>query len=323
MNYRHVISEAWKFTQENKPLMMWYSFLPALLTTLVGIIYLTYQFFAFKESELFTKGAHGILFKLVDMVVTFFKNHGSFTVPLLVIVLVVGVLYLLFPTLCQGGLIQIIARRKQGQHVKNIDGVSYGMLSFLPMFEYHAIIKTFSLVTVFTEASFAVRNLGGNAFNLLVPIFLLLLFIDLILSVLFTYTEFYIVLEKQGVFRSMLKSAGLVILSWQHTLLIAVLMLIIGIRVIVNVLAVFLVPSLIILFAGLIATVTLKVIGIVIGITVGIIGLFFTAYINGILHMFANTVWTYTFLELLKEKKEKEMAPVGTESLGITSQSEA
>ena len=102
------------------------------------------------------------------------------------------------------------------------------------------------------------------------------------------------------------RSVKLVILSWQHTFLIAILMLIIGLRVIVNIIAVLLVPALLFVSAGLLATLALAKAGIIIGIVMSVAGLAAASYFSGILHIFANTVWTFTFLELMDEANVKE-----------------
>lgn len=305
-SYRNIIRDAWTFTRENKRLMMWYSFLPSLLTTLVGILYLSYQFFAFKRSALFENAEESFLHELSRRILEFFTDHKPFILPAIIVTVVVVVLYLLLPTLCQGGLIRIIARMRKHEHVRIIDGVSFGILVFLPLLEYHLAIRSFSVFAVLTEGSFVIRNLGADGLRLLMPFFIIFSIVALILSLLFTYSEFFIVLEKKGVLSSIGNSCKLVILNWQHTFLIGILMLIIGLRVIINVIAILLVPALVILSAGLIATVTLAAIGIIIAGLIGLIALLFASYFNAILNMFANTVWTFTFLALREEKRTEE-----------------
>lgn len=306
-DYRQTIHDAWVFTQENRKLMLWYSFLPSLLTTVVGIGYLAYQFFAFKRSPLFENAEESFLKELALLIINFFKRYDELFIPALIAAVVVFILYALLPTLCQGALIQVIARKRKGEHVRVIDGISFGLLVFLPLLEYHLLIKGFSMWGIVTEAAFVVRNLGTGAIKIMLPIFGIAAVIAVILTLLFTYTEFYIVLERKKILSAIGKSCALVILNWQHTFLIMILMLIIGLRVIVNLVAVLLVPALIILSAGFLATISLDKIGIVIGAVIGFVSLLFTAYFNGILHMFANTVWTFTFMQLIEQKRTKEL----------------
>lgn len=287
--------------------MWWYAFVPSLLTTLIGILYLIYQFYSFKRSALFDNAKQSFISEVISTVTGYFGSHGGLILPFIITVVIVLILYALLPTLMQGGLIQIIVQKHKGENVRNSDGITLGMLVFLPLLEYHLLIKGFSLISLFTEAAFLLRNLGPAAMKTLLPVFILAAIIGLALTLLFTYSEFFIILEKKSVMKSMLRSAKLVIISWQHTFLIAILMMIISLRVIINIIAVLLVPALLFFSAGLIATFTFSGIGIAIGIIVGIITLIIASYFSGILHLFANTVWTYTFLELMNEEKTKEL----------------
>ena len=187
-----------------------------------------------------------------------------------------------------------------------MQGISFGMLSFLPLLEYHLFVKSFSLISLFTEAAFVLRNLGPGALKTLLPVFLLAIVIGFALMLFFTYSEFFIVLDKKQVLASMGKSAKLVIVSWQHTFLIAILMLIISLRVIINIIAVLLVPALLFFSAGFLATLTLTKIGIIIGAGISLFVLFVASYFTGIINVFANAVWTFTFLELMQEKHVQE-----------------
>lgn len=306
MNSRQVIASAWEFTRENKKLMWWYAFFPALLSTLIGIFYFIYQFFAFKRSPLFENAQSSFLTEIITAIFGFLSEHADLLIPAIIGVAIILILYALLPTLCQGALIQIIAGKHKKEAIHAIHGISLGLLVFLPLLEYHLVIKSFSIYSVLTEAAFVIRNLGPGGFKTLLPVFILALCIGIILSLLFTYSEFFIVLEKKPVLASMGRSAKLVILSWQHTFLIAILMMIIGLRILINIVAVLLVPALMIFSAGFIATITLTKIGIAIGALISLFGLFVASYFSGILNVFANTVWTFTFLELMSEQRIKD-----------------
>lgn len=306
MNSRHIIAQAWQFTGQHKKLMWWYAFIPALLTTLIGILYMAYQFFAFKTSPLFDNAPRSFLTQVITTTVEFFQKHDNFLFPALLTALIILLLYALLPTITQGGLIQLIAKYKKGESPRPVQGISLGLLVFLPLIEYHLLIKTFSIFSLLTEAAFIVRNLGTGALKTLLPIFILAALIGFVLTLLFTYSEFFIVLDKKPVLRSMGRSAKLVILSWQHTFLIGILMIIIGIRIIINILAVLLVPTLLFFSAGFLISISLGTAGLIVGVIVSLIGLFVASYFTGIINVFANAVWTFTFLELMEEKQTQE-----------------
>lgn len=306
MNSRHIIAEAWLFTRENKKIMWWYAFVPSVLTTLIGIIYLTYQYFSFLRSPLFQNAEKSFLTELISTIFNFLNAHGGLWIPAIIVTIIVLILYALLPTLLQGGMIQLIARKRKGEDIRLSNGISLGALVFLPLLEYHLAIKSFSIISLFTEAAFVLRNLGPDAMGTLLPVFIVAAIVALILMLLFTYSEFFIVLDKKPVLRSMGRSAKLVILSWQHTFLIAILMAIIGLRVIINIVAVLLVPALLIFSAGFLAMMALTQVGVIIGIILSCIGLFVASYFTGILNVFANAVWTYTYLALMEEKQTQE-----------------
>ncbi|MDP2642806.1 MAG: hypothetical protein Q8P62_03120 [Candidatus Peregrinibacteria bacterium] len=302
MDYKKVIVDSWIYTQSNKKLIFWFGFIPSILTTTVGVGYIAYQILAFKKSYIFGDEQGSALKDVVTFIWDFINIHLTLTVPLVVTAVVFGVFYFLFPTLARAASIQIIARHRNKQEASIGTGLKYGIMSFLQLFEYHMIIKTFSFFSLLIEMSFVVRNLGPVLFKLLLPVFFLLIIVSFAMMLLFTYTDFFIVIDGKGVFDSMKSSAKLVVLSWKHTVLITILMILIGVRIFIQAVMVFAIPALIIGITGYVATVTLAVTGLLIGAIVGLICLFLASYLNGVIDIFSYTVWTYTFLDLTSEK---------------------
>lgn len=302
MDYKKIIVDSWIYTQSNKKLIVWFGFIPSILTTTVGIGYIAYQILAFKKSYIFGDDEGSALKDVIGFMWDFINTHLSWTVPMIVITAIFAVFYFLFPTLARAASLQMIARNRNGQEASIGTGLKYGIMSFLQLFEYHMIIKTFSFFSLLIEMSFVVRNLGPVLFKLLLPVFLIMMVISFALMLLFTYTDFFIVIDSKGVFDSMKSSAKLVVLSWKHTFLITILMLIIGVRIFIQAIMVFAIPALIIAITGYIATVTLPATGLIVGGIVGLICLFLASYLNGVIDIFSYTVWTYTFLDLTSEK---------------------
>ena len=303
MNYREIIADSWKYTQANKKLIFWFGFLPSILTTTVGVGYIAYQVFAFKSSYLFSEEEHSFLGQVVKFIWDFIHTHLSWTAPLIVFAIIFAILYFLFPTLAQASAVQMIARNRNNQKAGVGTGLRHGLMSFLPLFEYHLLIKTFTFFSILIEMAFVLRNLGPTIFKLLLPVFIIFIIISFVLLLLFTYTDFYIVIDNLPVFDSMKKSAKMVIMHWKHTFLITILMLLIGLRIILQVIVVFLIPVVIVLITGYLATVTLPVTGVIVGGIVGFVALLIAAYLSGIVDIFSYTVWTYTFLNLTAEKE--------------------
>jgi len=278
--------------------MWWYAFFPSLVTTLVGVLYVSYQFLAFKYSGLFSEPHRNMIVELGRPALAFLNDHTQLWIPTIMVLFILLISYTLLPTVCQGALIRIIAKSRRGEEVRVSSGLSLGLLVFLPLLEYHLLVKTFSLFSILTESSFVVRNLGLNALTTLLPVIVLIFIVGLLLTLLFTYSEFFIVLERQSVLNAMGQSAKLVLLSWQHTFLILILMAIIGLRIAINIIAILLIPALLFLSAGYVATITFSSLGMVIGGVMMLIALIIASYFSGILSVFANAVWTFTFLEL-------------------------
>ena len=303
MDYKKIISDSWKFTQSNKKLIYWFGFLPSLLTTTVGMGYVAYQFFAFRQSPLFQESGDSFFNDVVSFGWDFVQSNTSLSVPLVIALVGLALLWFLIPTLFKASAIQAIARDKSGQKSGVGIGLRYGILSFLPLLEYHMLTNTFSWISMVTESSFVVRNLGIGAFKMMLPVFLLIFILSIFLTLLFTFADFYIVIDGHKVLASMRKSAKLVIMNWQHTLLVTILMVIIGVRIVIQAFFVFLIPALVFLLAGYLTTVAIgATILYVIG-AVAVVSLLIAAYLNGVVDIFAYTVWTYTFLALTSEKE--------------------
>jgi hypothetical protein len=310
MNYRRVIAEAWEFTQNNKKMIIWYAFLPAVIETLAGIIYLGYQFFAFKSSPLFENWQNSFGYVLFTTVLDVLRANISNIGALIAAVIVIAVLYLIVPPICEGAIVQLIARKKNGQDVKTRDGIKYGFMSFLPLFEYSWVARGIGYTSVLGLMSTTVRNLGMDVFNTFLFIFITYEIITIVLTLLFTYSEFFIIIDDRKVFESISKSSQLVVTHLEETIMLSIMMLIISVRILVQLLFVLLIPLIIIGSIYLFAATSVPFVGMIIGGVLGLGMLYLAAYLSSTIHVFAATVWTFTFLEFTSEQavsaREKE-----------------
>jgi hypothetical protein len=80
MKYRAIISEAWALTQENKKLIWYFAFVPAILSTIVTIVYLGYQALSFWNSPYINPNAdHSSVIGLIFRgFVNIFENNPGF-----------------------------------------------------------------------------------------------------------------------------------------------------------------------------------------------------------------------------------------------------
>jgi len=303
MDYRKIIADSWHFTQNNKRLIYWFGIFPSILTTTVGVGYLAYQFFAFKKSYLFDDSKTSFLSDVTKFGWDFISSHASLTVPLVIFAIIVFILWFFVPTITMAAAMQAIARAKNGQKSGVGTGLKYGIMVFLPLLELHTLVKTFSPMSILTEMGFVLRNLGPAIFKMLLPVFLIIFVLGLIFLLLFTFADLYIIIDDKKVLDSIKKSVKLVILNWQHTVLISILMLIIGIRIIIQAFLVFLIPAIIILLGGYLATLTLGVAVYIVAGVIAVAALALAIYLGGVVDIFSYTVWTFAFLELTSEKE--------------------
>lgn len=321
MLYKRIIQEAWQFTQANKRLVKWYAFFPAILTTVAGILFIVYQYMSFVTSDVLFEGhRESFLYRIMSVYAGLFDTSTKLGVTVTILLVVAIVMYLFMPVFCQGALIQLIARHKNGEPVKVRNGVSHGLLNFLPLFEYSIILRSFTLTSIFGEGAFILRNFGWGWFEALILPLILMVCVSLLLTLFFTYSEYFMVIDKKKVFSSMKASTLLVIKHWQHTFLILILMVVIGLRILVNVLIVLIIPGVIIgIVAIFVYSAALMKLGVIVGGLVGLFALYAASYFNAILDVWAKTIWVYLFLELTTQKETDARGNVisGSEALAI------
>lgn len=302
LSHKKIIKEAWEFTQNNKSLIIWYAVPSSIFATIVGIGYLVYQYFAILSSPLVENWDHSFTMVFITQFIGFLRDNFSMSLPIIVTLIVLVILYLLVPSFCEGAMIQIIARKRNNQEVKMREGIRYGLLSFLPLFEYSWLIRTFSLLSMISWTSFVARNLGWGALSAILPILIFVAIVGIILTLIFTYSEFFIVIDDNRVIQSISKSATLVVTHLEETLLLSILMLIISIRIIIQLVFILLIPVVIALVIYFAASSTLPIVAVSLGGFVGLILLYIASYLNGTIHVFAAAVWTFTFLELTQQE---------------------
>ena len=300
MDVRDIVRKAWQITQVHLKKLFWYGFTPAFFTVIVSSVYLAYQYNAFRHSVLFgSELAPGEYVGLVKWVWSLASSHSVIAITMVVIGILILIGYMLAPPVFRGALIGALMRIRK---YETIDGsFEVGVRHFFPMFEFALLTGSFSITTLFTESSFVLRWWGENIFFLILPFLLFVAMAGLIISFLFTYSEYFIVLKDHGITKSISESTILVISNLRKTFLIFVLMLLIGVRIVLNVLLVLLIPMLVVgltafgmVFIGLVAF------GILI----------ISSYLLGLFHIFATAVWVLTFAALTERGEQpKEEDP--------------
>jgi len=310
MDYKKIVAEAWHFTQERKEYIFWYGAVPSFFSTLVGIGYIFYQYFAFISSRLFQNWPKSFLSILAEQVLAYFKSNTQIIVPFTIVAVVGVILYFIVPVICEGALIQSVARRRNGQQIRLRHGFTYGLRCFLPLFEYNLLLRTFSIWSVFSLMSSMLRNFGWQVLNFAIPVMIVVFIAALALAMVMVYSAFFVVIDGTRVIQSVSKSMDLVIKHLEETILLTILMLFIGLRIIVQVLFVFLIPALAVGVVYIFTAINLPGLAWFMAGGISLIALFVASYLNGTIHVFAVTVWTFTFLKLTSTEEISPRAVV-------------
>ncbi len=252
MTVRDIVRKAWQVTQVHLKKLIWYGAVPAFFSTVVSSVYLAYQYHAFQTSSLVTHKEPDIG-ETLHLVWGIVSVHPKLSIFLVVAAAIVFAGYTVLPPIFNGALIHALIR------IKNYEPISgsfeVGLRRFFPMFEFALISGSFSVITVFTESSFVLRWWGEKVFFFILPIFLFIAMVGLIASFLFTYAEFFIVVDKKKVIKSIGESVILVLSNLRKTILVFILMLLISVRVILNVVLILLIPMAVVALGGFLASI--------------------------------------------------------------------
>jgi hypothetical protein len=296
MNYKQLIAKAWDFTLSNKKLVTYYAFWPAIFAIASTMLILTFQ-----STSLLTKAGRAD-FHLYQDIIGFIKNlfqtNPNMFWGLVASGIFIFVLELFLPIFCEGASIQIIAKKYKGEPVKLTSGIKYGWLNFVKLTEYHAILFAFSSFTILRVAGYIYIYLTPDALKLFSPFLILLFFIGLIFSFLFTYAENFIIIDGEDIFTSLKKSSALVLENLKETVLIFFLLVLIGLRILLNLVIVVLVPILFSYIVSVLTALNLMQYKVTLIFIITALLLYFIGKLGGALRIFTQAVWTFTFLEL-------------------------
>lgn len=292
---REIIAEAWAISLRERAMQRW-GFLYALLETMREvelIAYQTYFLYWFYRGE--TVGYWSVessFFKLFPL--WFFIALTLATVLLLVAELFV-------PALATGAIIGLGAKSYRKETATG--GLILGLYNFFPVLEIHGmfILSNFSLV--FSACSLILRySTSPQLAALAIGMALIIWVIASTFRLLSIFSEEAVVIRKMGVFEAMGASFKLIVSHLSHFLFLSLLMVVIIIRILIRTILVLLVPLLAVSLGLLLALFLPPVVSYSIAGVVGLILLGFASYFLAYLHIFNQTVWTITFMELSKQK---------------------
>lgn len=295
MTPREIIAAAWAITKKEISLRRW-AFTSSLLETLLSIKLIGYQiFFAYKYF------LHG-------------ETAGFFDVELMIIqqwppwlaAIVIGAFILLvitewfMPHLCLGAIIGLAAKSYRREPVKG--GLVLGLYNFFPIFAIHEFLTLSSVSLLITAVSLSLRYIDGSMQRLIITMFLIFFGVSLILKFFFSFAEEAVVTQKLGIFQAIGRSFKLIVSNLSHIVFLLLLLFVISLRIIVNAVMVILIPGIIIGLGLTLATILPMVLSYTIAGIVGIVLIVAASYMFAYILAFKSTVWTLTYLELIKHK---------------------
>lgn len=301
MTPREIIAEAWAITKRESSIRRWgctSSFFELLLSIkLIGYqVYFMYELF-------WGKGQAG--FFDVEIVIYESMPHWFFW-TFIVVLSLLFVVEFFFPHMATGAIIGLSAKSKTGEPVKG--GLVLALYNFFPIFALHEIFVLGSLSTTITITSVIIRYVGGDGKVAIIGFVWLLWAISNVLRFFFSFSEEAVVIDKIGMFHALGKSFKLIISYLGHIMFLLLLLFVISLRIIINAAIVIIIPGIILGIVFLLGTFLSDLLTWIIGGIVGLALTLLASYFFGYLHVFKQTVWTITYMEL---KKHKDLDVIG------------
>lgn len=300
MTPREIIAIAWAITQREKDLRKW-GFFSSFFETLLNLKLISYQFYFLYE---FWNGGSAGFFD-VEIHIYNSMPHWFFWTFIILLTLLF-VIELFVPHLALGAIVGLAAKSHKGEEVKG--GLVLALYNFFPIFAIHESLFLANWGTVITACSVVARYVDGDIKYWMIFMICLFWGISNLLAFFFSFAIPAVVIDKQGVFSAIGQSFKLIVSYLTHIMFLLLLLFIISIRIVLNTLIVLIMPAIVIGIAILFTFVLSPAISYTIAFGIGMVLVLVASYFFGYLHVFQQTVWTVTYMEL---KKNKDLDVIG------------
>ncbi len=295
MTPREIIAQAWAITSRETSLRRW-GFLSAFFETLLNVKLLGYQaYFAYAAYS-------GEEVGLFDDFEWLYHNVpiGAFYAILIAFGILLLIEFLL-PHLCEGAIIGLAAKSYRGEPVKG--GMVLAFHNFFAIFAVHEIFVLSGWPMVVSSISLMLRYIDGSVKYAGIVGVISIFCISNFLKLFAGFAQEAVVLRKASIAAGIAQSYKLLLSHLSHIMFILILLFVISLRILLNALMLLLIPVIImgigfVLALFLSATVSYLIAGIV-----GIGLIFAASYFFAYLHVFKQTVWTLTYIELNNQKE--------------------
>ncbi len=296
MTPREIIAEAWAITQRETSLRRW-GITSSFFELLLSLKLISYQIYFLYE---YLAGHTGGGFFDVEIII-YNSMPRWFFWTFVIFFVVLFVIEIFFPHLAHGAVIGLAAKSHKGEKVEG--GLVLALYNFFPIFAIHEFFLLSSLSTAITAISVVLRYIEGT---MQIPIVLgiigLWAFSNL-LKFFFSFAQEAAVIQKMSIFEALGHSFKLIVSYLGKIMFLLLLLFVISLRILLNAVMVLLIPGIVVGVAmGLMWLFSSHVIAYVAAGIVGIALIAVSSYFFGVLHVFNQTVWTITYIELRKNK---------------------
>ncbi|MBI1934417.1 hypothetical protein HYS30_01995 [Candidatus Peregrinibacteria bacterium] len=295
MTPRDIIANAWQITIRETPLRRW-GFAQTLLETLLEAKLVFYQiYFVYKYMQ---EGEGAGFF---DIEAILYKQLPLWLFLLIIITFMLMVLIEIFlPKMCLGAVIGLAAKSYRKEEMRG--GLVLALYNFWPIFAIQEVFLFSSITTAITVISLSLRyGTEGLRFAAIGFIIFFFLFSN-ILKFFASFAEEAIVIRKVGTFSAVGQSFKLVVSYLSHVMFLLLLLLMISLRIAMNAVTILFIPVIAIGLGLLLPLFLPSAISYAIAAMATIVTIVFVSYLLTYLHVFKQTVWTITYLELSAKK---------------------
>lgn len=295
MTPREIVANAWHITIREAPLRRW-GFAQTLLETLLEAKLVFYQiYFIYTYMK---KGEGAGFFDIEAILYKQLPLWGFLTIIITFVLMVIVEIFL--PKMCLGAVIGLAAKSYRKEEIHG--GLVLALYNFWPIFAIQEFFLFSSITTTVTAISLALRY-GTEGLRFAAIGFILLFFLlSNILKFFASFAEEAIVIRKIGIFRAVGQSFKLIVSYLSHVMFLIILLLMISLRIAMNAVMILFIPGIAIGLGLLLPIFLPSALSYMIAAVVTAIAIVFLSYLLTYLHVFKQTVWTITYLELSTKK---------------------
>lgn len=295
MTPREIIAEAWAITTKEIAVRRW-AFTSSFFETLLDVKLLVYQIY-FAYEYFYGNGQAG--FFDIEILIYHSMPFGAFLAIITAFILLI-IVELFLPHLCTGAIIGLAAKSYRKEEVKG--GLVLGLYNFFAVFGIHEFLVLAGISTVITLSSLILRYVSSPLSYWSIVVLLIIFVLSNLLRFFFSFANQAAILQKVSIFEAMGKSFKLIVSHLSHVMFLMLLLIVITVRIILNTAMLVLIPGIVVGIGYALTFIISPVISYTIAGVVGVGLVIAASYFFAYLHAFKHTVWTITYLELIKQK---------------------